>query len=84
MHEQLSRAVDALGYRLIELNADIMIESGELRAITMTITNPETSSEIRIAPITLLPDADSGEDIKKIVSDFYQLPEEHIHVIIQK
>ena len=85
MREQLSRAVDALGYRLITLNADINLDSGELKSINMTLENQESSSEINIAPITLFSgDDDPIDDIKKIVSDFYQLPEEHIYVIIHK
>jgi len=93
MREQLSRAMDVMGYHLISLDADINIETGELRSITLTLTSPETPSEIRIAPITILPATEASDavstveasaDIKKIVSDFYQLPEEHIHVIIRQ
>jgi len=84
MYGQLSRAADALGYSLINLDTDIDLDTGEIKSITMTLTDQKDRSEIVIAPITLLPKADSPEnDIKKIVSDFYQLQEEHIYVIIR-
>ena len=83
MREQLSRAVEVFDYRLLDLDADINTQSGEIMSITMTLTQPESSSDINIAPITISAAGDgSADDIKKIVSDFYQLPEEHIHVII--
>ncbi|MCL2699775.1 MAG: stage III sporulation protein AF [Defluviitaleaceae bacterium] len=85
MREQMSHTMDALGYDLTAFDADIDPGSGEIKSITMTLSDsPGGINEIRIAPITLNQENNPAADIKKIVSDFYQLPEQHIYITIQR
>jgi stage III sporulation protein AF len=97
MRGQLSPVMDALGFTLTNLDADIDVQSGEIRTVSLTLESSGTDSaarEIRVAPISISPavsapnitEASSNDaaEVKKIVSDFYQLPEEHIYVTIQR
>lgn len=80
LREQTSQFTETLGYELSALDADMDPVTAELRTLSITVSKKD--AEISVAPVTL--DDDGGNsDIKKIVSDFYQLPEEHIYVTIR-
>lgn len=81
LREQMTKLVETLDYKLTELDADVDLETGELKSVAMTLT--KSADGIYIEPIKITDSDDADAEIKKIVSDFYQLPEEHIYVTIR-
>lgn len=88
---QLSELLSHNGYELEEAEYECADDFSRIQRISVTVTaKPDTETRkpfIRIEPVRISAgegdESDESDAVKKVISDFYGLPSEHIHVRVR-